>query len=173
MKVLSILSAVVVSLGFVISAPAAEKKAAAKKEGAAPAAEAKKATAKPAAEGKKPAKAVTGKPITMYARVDSIDTAGKSFIHKTKEGEMKHVLAATAEIKNAKADAKFEDIKVGDMVSGSRIRKSATEYEVTKITKFGAAAPKAPKAAKKAPAKEGEAKPAAKEGEKKPAAKKE
>jgi len=165
MKALSILSALVVSLGLATSASAAEKKAA-KKEGAAPAAEAKKADAKPAAEGKKPAKAVTGKPITMYARVDSIDTAGKSFIHKTKEGEMKHVLAANAEIKNAGADAKFEDIKVGNMVSGSRIRKSATEYEVVKITKFGAAAPKAPKAAKegakKAPAKEGEAKPAAK-----------
>lgn len=163
MKALSLLSAVVISLGLATSASAAEKKAAAKKEGAAPSAEAKKADAKPAAEGK------AGKPIPMYVRVDSIDTSAKSFTMKRKDGvEVKHVLSASAEVKNAGADATFADIKVGDSVAGLRNKKSDTEYEVVKITKFGPAAPKAPKAAK-----EGEKPAAAKEGEKKPAAKKE
>ena len=41
----------------------------------------------------------------------------------------------------------FGDIKLGESVSGLRLKKSDTEYEVVKITKFGPAAPKAPKAA--------------------------
>lgn len=138
---------------------AAEKKAA-KKEGAAPSAEAKKSDSKPAAEAK-PAEAKAGKTLPMNSRVDSIDTAGKSFTQKTKDGkEVKHVLGASAEVKNNGAAAKFEDIKVGDTVSGSRIKKSDTEYEIVKITKFGPAAPK-------------KAKEGAKEGEKKPEPKKE
>jgi hypothetical protein len=59
------------------------------------------------------------------------------------------------DIKNGEAAAKLSDIKVGEYVSGTRMKKSDTEYEVVKITKFGAATPRKLKA-------EGEAKPAEK-----------
>ncbi len=157
MKTLITITAAVLSFGLATSAPAAEKKA--KKEGAAPAAEAKKSDAKPAAEASK-----AGKPLPMNARVDSIDASAKTFTMKRKDGvELKHVLAASAEIKNNGADAKFSDVKVGDMVAGLRNKKSDTEYEVVKITKFGPAAPKAPKAAKEGAAKDGEKTAAKKE----------
>lgn len=127
--------------------------AAPKKEAAAPAekpAEAKKPDDKPAeAKADKPA----GKPLPMNVKVDTIDAAAKTFSHTNKDGSViKFVVTDTAEIKNGEAAAKLEDIKVGDTVSGSRIKKSATEYDVVKITKFGAAAPKEKKA-------EGEKKP--------------
>jgi hypothetical protein len=133
--VITTLTAAVLSFGLATSAPAAEKKA--KKEAAAPAAEAKKSDAKPASEAK------AGRPLPMNARVDSIDASAKSFTMKRRDGvEVKHVVAASAEIKNNGADAKFADIKVGDYVAGLRNKKSDTEYEVVKITKFGPAAPK-------------------------------
>lgn len=123
--------------------------AAPKKEAAAPAA-APAAEAKPAPA--KPVEAKAPKPIPFSAEVTTIDAAAKSFTHKNKDGkEVKFVVTGTTEIKNGEAAAKFEDIKVGDVVSGSRIKKSDTEYEVVKITKFG------PKAEKKAAAPAGAA----------------
>lgn len=78
------------------------------------------------------------KPIPMHSLVTTIDVAGKSFTHKNADGkEVKFVLTEKTEIKQGKADAKFEDIKVGDWVSGLRVKKSDTEWEVIKITKFG------------------------------------
>ena len=106
---------------------------AAKKAPAAPAATPAAATPAPAAT---PAAA---KPIPLYSEVSSIDAAGKSWTHKNKDGkEVKFVLTDTTEIKQKGVPAKFEDIKVGDWVSGVRLKKSETEYEVVKITKFGA-----------------------------------
>jgi hypothetical protein len=125
------------------------------------AADKKKATPAPA-DAKKPdatpaPDAAKHKPLPMYSRVDSIDAPGKTFTNKRRDGvEVKHVLTATTEIKNGDAPAKFEDIKVGDYVSGSRLKKSETEYEVIKITKFGPKPVKAPKTG----AKPAEAKPA-------------
>jgi hypothetical protein len=76
--------------------------------------------------------------IPMHSQVTTIDVAGKSFTHKNADGkEVKFVLTDKTEIKQGKADAKFEDIKVGDWVSGLRLKKSDTEWEVVKITKFG------------------------------------
>ena len=125
---------------------AATKKEAAPAATPAPAAPAKPAAAKPAA----------AKPMAMYSEVTTIDAAGKSFTHKNKDGkEVKFVITDTTEIKNGDAAAKLEDIKVGDYVSGSRLKKSETEYEVVKISKFG------PKTEKKAAAPAGTA-PAAK-----------
>ena len=122
--------------------------AAPKKEAAAPAekpAEAKTPEAKPAeAEAKKPAEA---KPLPMNTKVDAVDAAAKTFSHNNKDGTVvKFVVTDKTEIKNGEADAKLEDIKVGDTVSGLRIKKSPTEYEVVKITKFGAAPVKGKKA---------------------------
>jgi hypothetical protein len=115
---------------------------AAKKEAPAPA-----ATPAPATPAKPAAKAPVVKPIPMYAHADMIDAAAKTFTTKRKDGvEVKNVVTATTEIKNGDAAAKFEDIKVGDYVSGLRLKKSDAEYEVVKISKFG------PKAEKKAAA---------------------
>ena len=125
--------------------------AAPKKEAAAPA-----APAAPAADAKKaaPDAAKPAKPLPMHSRVDAIDAAAKTFTHKNADGkEVKFNVTATTEIKNGEADAKFEDIKVGDFVSGLRLKKSDTEWDVIKVTKFGPAPAKpaadAPKKAEK------------------------
>lgn len=102
-------------------------------------AEAKKAEAKPEAAAAPAAEKNTAtKSLPMNARVDSMDASAKTFTMKRKDGvEVKHILTDATEIKNSGADAKLEDIKVGDWVSGSRTKKSNNEYEVVKITKFG------------------------------------
>ena len=127
--------------------------AAAKKEAAPAATPAPKPAATPAAKpAEKPAK-----PMPMYSEVSTIDVAAKTFTHKNKDGkEVKFVLTDKTEIKNGDAAAKLEDIKVGDYVSGSRLKKSETEYEVIKVSKFG------PKAEKKAEAPAAKATPAPK-----------
>ena len=115
---------------------------------------AKKSSATPAGTPAPSAtpEATSGKSIPMYSEVSSIDTAGKSWIHKNKSGkEVKFVVTDKTDIKNNGAAAKFDDIKVGDWVSGSRVKKSDTEYEVVKITKFGAKTEKSEKAAKATP----------------------
>ena len=111
-----------------------------KPEPGAPAATTKPAETKPS---EAPAKKEDGKatrPLPMNSRVDEIDAAAKTFTQNTREGKkVKHVITNKTEIKQGTSSAKFEDIKVGDMVAGSRIKKNAdgTEYEVIKITKFG------------------------------------
>jgi hypothetical protein len=118
---------------------------AAKKSSPAPA-----ATPAPSAT---PAEATSGKHIPMYSEVTTIDTAGKSWVHKNKDGkEVKFVVTDKTEIKNNGAAAKFDEIKVGDWVAGSRVKKSDTEYEVVKITKFGARTEKSEKSEKSAKA---------------------
>ncbi len=97
---------------------------------------------------KKPREAKTAdetapKALPMNARADTIDAAGKTFTQKRKDGvEVKHMVTEKTEIKQGDAAAKFEDIKMGDQVSGMRMKKSDTEYEVVKITKFGPATKK-------------------------------
>jgi hypothetical protein len=158
-KLLSIITVTAFTLGLSVGSYAAEKKT---KTGA----EATPDPAKKPAEPAKPApEKVAGeaKAIPLYVEVTTIDAAGKSFTHKNKDGkEVKFVVTDKTEIKNGEAAAKLEDIKVGDYVSGLRAKKSDTEYEVVKITKFGAKAPK----------KDGEAKPAGDKPAEKPAEKK-
>lgn len=114
---------------------------------------AKKAAAASPAPGATPAATpAAAKPIPLYSEVSSIDAAGKSWIHKNKDGkEVKFVVTATTDIKQAGAPAKFEDIKVGDWVSGLRKKTSDNEYEVVKITKFGPKTGEKPAAATPAP----------------------
>ncbi len=118
-------------------------------------AQAKKKPAEPAAPAADAAKAAevakpkTDKPLPMFSRADEIDAAGKTFTQVNKDGKkVKHVVTDKTEIKNGDKEAKFEDIKVGDTVSGLRLKKDDTEYDVVKITKFGPAVkkPAAPKA---------------------------
>ena len=88
----------------------------------------------------KPAEEKTAKALPMNSRADEIDAAGKTFTTKRKDGVLvKHVVTDKTDIKQGDAGATFGDIKVGDTVAGSRLKKSDTEYEVVKITKFGAA----------------------------------
>jgi hypothetical protein len=97
-------------------------------------------TTKPAeAPAKKQDDAKSTRPLPMHSRVDEIDAAAKTFTQNTREGKkVKHVITNKTEIKQGRDSAKFDEIKVGDMVSGSRVKKNAegTEYEVIKITKF-------------------------------------
>ena len=119
------------------------------------------AKTKPAGEKPK-AEADATKPLPFHTTVDSIDAAGKSFSHKNKDGkEVKHVVTAKSELKNGDKEAKFEDIKVGDEVNGTHLKKSDTEYEVVKTTYIGAPKPKAAKAAGDAKKPAGEKKPEA------------
>lgn len=145
-KFLITLSIVALSMPAFAAEAKKEKKPAEK-----PAAE-KPAETKPEA---KPGDAKADKatrPMPMNARADSIDASAKTFSMKRKDGvEVKHVVTDKTEIKQGEAVAKFGDIKVGDMVSGLRNKKSETEYEVVKITKFGPAAKKEPKAEEKKP----------------------
>lgn len=110
---------------------------------------------KPAAPAKPapPAKKDEEKPLPMNAKVDAIDASAKTFSHTNKTGVKVtfHVTSKT-EIHQGDKEAKFSDIKVGDTVAGLRIKKSVTDYEVVKITKFGVVEPKTDK--------KGEAKPA-------------
>jgi hypothetical protein len=96
---------------------------------------------KPAEASKPAAKEVKAvKPLPMNARVDEIDALAKTFTQVRKDGvRVKHVVTKDTPIHQGEAAAKFEDLKVGDMVGGLRVKKSAdgTEYEVVKITKFG------------------------------------
>jgi dsDNA-specific endonuclease/ATPase MutS2 len=155
-KQLSILTLAALTLALPSSGFAAEKKP--------KATPAPTAAVVPVDGAKKPADAPAGpaeknKVLPMNVRVDAIDAATNSFTHtnKAKGAEpaktVKFVLKDKAEIKNGDAVAKFEDIKVGDTVAGSRVKVSDTEYEVVKITKFAVAPPKPKKT-------EGEAKPA-------------
>lgn len=67
--------------------------------------------------------------------VDTVDVAGKKFTTKNKDGKVNTftVTAATVVTKED-APAKFEDIKVGDYVRGSRIKKGEGEWEAVKVT---------------------------------------
>lgn len=132
-----------------------EKKPMAKK----PAAEKPAPAAAPKTEEAKPEETKTQKALPMNVRVDAIDVAAKTFTMTRKKDKVsvKHVVADATEIKNSGVAAKFEDIKVGDTVAGSRIKKSDTEYDVVKITKFGAAEKEKPSAP--TPKAEGAAKP--------------
>ena len=125
----------------------------AKKKEAAPMAEATKAAdiSKPVSKDEDTNKKAD-RPLPMHSRVDEIDAAGKTFTQNTRDGrKVKHVITPKTDIKQGGGTAKFEDIKAGDMVSGSRIKKNpeGTEYEVVKITKFGPKAKDADKDEKK------------------------
>lgn len=164
-KLLSIITLGAVALALPSSGIAAEKKAKAPAaaEAAAPAEGAKKA-AEPAKKAAEAPATGEAKALPMNTKVDAIDAATKSFTHTNKPKgteaakTVKFVVTDKTEIKNGEAAAKFGDIKVGDTVSGLRLKKSDTEYEVVKITKFGIAPPKEKKPEGAAPA-EGAKKP--------------
>ena len=110
-------------------------------------------SATPAATPAAAATPAPAKPIPMYSEVTTIDPATKSWIHKNASGkEVKFVVTDQTEVKQMGVAAKFEDIKVGDWVSGVRLKKSDTEYEVLKITKFGVKSEKPAKGGKATPA---------------------
>ena len=98
-------------------------------------------TTKTESKKEEKADAKATRPMPMHSRVDEIDAAGKTFTQVTRDGKrVKHVVTKDTDIKQGTSSAKFDEIKVGDMVSGSRLKKNeeGTEYEIVKITKFGA-----------------------------------
>jgi hypothetical protein len=75
--------------------------------------------------------------LPMRIRVDAVDAPGRTLISERKDGvRIRSVVGDRAEIRNGFAAATFEQIKVGDMVNGSRIKRADDEYEVLTITKF-------------------------------------
>ena len=135
------------ALGGTSAFAQAKKKKDAAAPVAAPASAPAATPAAPAAPAEKP-KADASKPLPFHTVVDSIDASEKSFTHKNKDGkEVKNVVTAKTELKNGGKDATFADIKVGEEVSGMRLKKSDTEYEVVKTTYIGAPKKKAEKPA--------------------------
>lgn len=100
----------------------------------------------PMSEVKKEAPEKAVKAYPMHVKVDTIDAATKSFTHTTKKGtKVSNRLTATSVVMQGDKPANFSDIKVGDYVSGTHLKKSDTDYEIVKITKFGPLEPKAEK----------------------------
>jgi len=142
MKPLTIMAAL---LGLTLAASAADPKPA-----PAPAPAPKTDTPKKAAEPK------AEKVMPMHHKADEIDTTAMTFTYTTEKGtKVVNKITDKTIIMQGDKPAKFTDIKVGDVISGSHIKKSDTEYEVVKITKFAAAPekkapePKTPEPAKK------------------------
>jgi hypothetical protein len=79
----------------------------------------------------------TIKKLPMRIRVDAIDAQQTVLITERKDGvRIRSVVTDRTEIRNGFAEAGFGDIKVGDMVNGSRIKMAEDEYEVLTITKI-------------------------------------
>ncbi len=138
MKTITCVLSVVVAMALAPGAMAQAKKKPA--EAGKPAAEAAKPAAAAAAPAAADAKAKPAKAYPFESVVDEIDPAGKSFVHNNVDGKkVKFVLAADAPVKKGEAEGKFEDIKVGDSVSGLRLKTNpdGTQYEITKITNYG------------------------------------
>ena len=107
---------------------------------ASPIAIAAPAPEKPAASKAEP------KAMPFNLTVDALSKTG--FVHNNKDGtKVTHNLTDKTVIKQGKSEAKFEDIKVGDTVSGLRTKtkEDGSEYAIVKITKFAPEAPVAPK----------------------------
>jgi hypothetical protein len=135
-RIITLLSLSAVALALPMSSIAAEKEKAA----TSPKKTAEKATTETKAAAETTTAAKAEKPIPMHVRADAIDAKTGTFTMKRKDGvEVKHVITDKTEIKNGEAAAKLADIKPGEYVSGLRVKKGETEYEVVKITKFGPA----------------------------------
>jgi hypothetical protein len=75
--------------------------------------------------------------LPMRIRVDAIDTQQTVLITERKDGvRIRSVVTDRTEIRNGLAVAGFAEIKVGDMVNGSRMKRAKDEYEVLSITKI-------------------------------------
>ena len=160
-RILTLISLSAMALALPVSSIAAEKEKAATttKKAADKALTDTKAAADKAVTDTKAAaeKALGGaKPIPMHVRADAIDAKTGTITMKRKDGvEVKHVISDKTEIKNGEAAATLADIKTGEFVSGLQVKKSDTEYEIVKITKFGPAPDKeTPPAVGEAPKKE-------------------
>lgn len=134
MKPLTLIAASILCLSFGMSANAATEVPAKN-----PPAVEKTDKAKPAGNAMKA--------MPMHTRVDAIDAKAMTFTHTNQNGsKMTNRITATSVVMQGDRPAKFSDIKIGDYVSGKHLKKSDTEYEIVKISKFG---PKAPKTDKK------------------------
>ena len=111
----------------------------------------KTADAKPAEKGADATRAVP-----YQGKVASVDAAAKTFTIKTQAGK-EHVFAITDKTAITKDEgaATFEDIKVGEVVRGTRTKKGEGQWEAVKVMigpkeKEGGAANPAPEGDAKA-----------------------
>ncbi len=91
-----------------------------------------------AALAQSPATDPAPRKLPFHTTVDELQPS--AFIHQNKDGKkVTFRITEKTVIKQGETDARFTDIKLGDTVSGSRIKTKddGTEYEVVKITKFG------------------------------------
>ena len=98
------------------------------------------APATPTTNGEKPTAAAKARSNPFNTTVDEVDAVGKSFTHFNKDGKkVKHLITETTIFKGEATGKKFEDIKVGDAMNGSRVKlnDAGTEYEVVSITLVG------------------------------------
>jgi hypothetical protein len=149
-RIVTLISLSAIALALPVSSIAAEKEKAVTDTKKA----AEKAVTDTKAAAEKTVADIKGeKPMPMHVRADAIDAKTGTITMKRKDGvEIKNVITDKTEIKNGEAAAKLADIKAGEYVSGLRVKKSETEYEIVKITKFGPAPDKeAPPAVGEAP----------------------
>jgi hypothetical protein len=149
-RVLTLISLSAIALALPVSSIAAEKEKTAT--------DTKKTTEKAVTDTKAAAEKTVAdaKAMPMHVRADAIDAKTGTITMKRKDGvEIKNIITDKTEIKNGEAAAKLADIKAGEYVSGLRVKKSETEYEIVKITKFGPTPDKeAPPAVGEAPKEE-------------------
>lgn len=136
------LHSLILTLGITLSLSAL---GAPKAAPAAPKSDEKPGAAPPAA-----AAAAKEKKLPFAAVASSVDATG--FTHKNKDGTLERfTVSEKTPVENDKAAAKWADVKPGDEIHGSRLKKADNEWEVIKITHFGPPKTKEPKA-KVAPA---------------------
>jgi hypothetical protein len=139
---------------------AAQKKKTSEKKPAEPA---KAADPAKSDESQKP---VASKPIPYQGNVGSVDATAKTFTLKNKDGK-EHVYTVTekTQITSNEAPATFDDIKVGEIVRGTRLKLGDAKWEAVKVM---IGAKETPAKGKKETAKPAVAKPDAAPEEKKP-----
>lgn len=138
---------VLAALTFAVPAFAAEKKS------AKPAAVEETA---PKADEEKP---TSTKPLPYRGTVAAVDAAAKTFTTKNKDGKENvfHVTDKTVIMKD-KSSATFADIKEGEAVRGTRIKKGDQNWEAVKVL-IGAKAAAEPKTESAKPTAEGKKEP--------------
>lgn len=81
-------------------------------------------------------------PFPYKGNVASIDVGAKTFTIKGKNRERLFAVTATTQLLKDGAPGPWEDLKVGDAVSGRAIKKAEGQFEAVSV-KFGAKAPAA------------------------------
>ncbi len=75
--------------------------------------------------------------LPMRIRVDAIEAENRTLITQRKDGvAVRSAITDRTEFRNGFAEAGFGDIRAGDMVNGSRVKRGDAAYEVLTITRI-------------------------------------